>query len=175
MARFLAAFLLFVLLVGTVSAQSIPINVKWIDRDVTDEFRELNREIARALQSELEWRGFAKEGQGLDLFFRAQELPTSEGSIVVLSLVESMSLREPVVEAGAKSQIWYADSPRPENEDEARFVREYMTREVLSELVQIQNIIQLAFPKAEMAIALSSYFDDLTERRTCTFNDGQCG
>jgi hypothetical protein len=50
-----------------------------------------------------------------------------------------------------------------------------MTREVLSDLVQIQNIIQLAFPKAEMAIALSSYFDDLTERRTCTFNDGQCG
>lgn len=175
MARFLFSFLLFVLVVGAASAQSSPIYVKWMDRDGHESARALHERIADAFNSELVLRGYPNEGQGMELFFTAQEVLTSDGSLVFMSLVESFPLREDVIEAGAKSQIWYAGRDEVEHPEEGRWVREYMTREVLTNHVHIENIEQLAFPKTELSVAISSYFDNLAERRRCSMPDVQCG
>jgi len=175
MARFLLAFLFCFLVAGPILAQTSPIYVKWLDRSEHQESRALNVEIADAFNSELKWRGYPDSGQGMDLFFKAQEVPTSDGAIIFLSLIESFKLREGVIEAGAKNQIWYAGRPTAENAEEGRWVREYLTREVLENHVQIDNIVQLAFPKSELSLAISSYFDELSERRRCASPDADCG
>ena len=174
MARVFFCLLVLVLSTHPVVAQDFPIHVRWINHGPEDRFSDLNTEIASVLQSELQWRGVPTEGQGMELFFRAEELPTSAGNLIVLSLIESQALTQRVVDAGARHQIWYAGLPQPENVEEARFVREYMTREILSSQVQITNIVQLAFSRTEISAAVSNYLDDYFERIRCADPDHLC-
>ena len=174
MARFFVVAIVLALCVGHTSAQNFPVQVRWLDYGEEDLQQSLNTEIGEALRGELEWRDIPSEGQGMHLYFRAEELQLSEGNLIVLSLVEAHPLSERVVQAGAKNQIWYAERPQPENAEDARFVREYMTREFLANQAQITNIVQLAFPRTELSIAVSNYFDSLFERTRCMRPDEEC-
>jgi hypothetical protein len=174
MLRTFLSILFLVLFVSSSSAQTIPIHVQWMDHGADDPAIELNRNIGQILRNELQSRGIPSEGQGLSLFFRAQSYTTSESDLVLLSLVEGHGLNERIVEAGAKNQIWYAGQEVPENANEGTFVREYMTREILSNQVQVTNIESLVVPSGELSRAVSQYLDELFERMRCVHPDQGC-
>lgn len=174
MARFLALCFVFVCLVHATAAQTSPIQVRWADRGGMGDFQELNTLVYEAIHDEMALRGFAREGGGMTMHFSAQEVPMGTDVVVQLAIVESYGLSDAVLDAGAKNEIWYADKPVPENPEDGQFVREYMTREVLSGLVHIENVVQLAFPRSELSMAVSGYFDDLLERRRCAREPEMC-
>lgn len=125
----------------------------------------LNMRVAMLFQDELRTRGIPREGPGIEVRFLAQTHATPDGPVILLSLVEGMHLSEPVLDAAAKHEIWYAGKPVPENLEEGKFVREYMTREVLEGHVQISNIVQHIVSDADLPGVVSSYLDELTGRR----------
>ena len=174
MARFLLCSLLCVLFSSSVLAQSSPVHVKWFDREGFEQWRPLHQEIAEAFDSELKLRGYPDSGQGMNMFFRAEEMEFNEETQVFLSLVESFKLRDEVIEAGAKNQIWYAGQTEPEDFEEGKWVREYMTKEVLANMVQVTNVVQLVFPTSELNRTISNYLDEREERTRCALSEAEC-
>lgn len=125
----------------------------------------LNMRVAMLFRDELRMRGIPHEGPGLDVRFLAQTHTTPAGTVVLLSLVEGRTLSEPVLDAAAKHEILYAGRALPENAEEGKFVREYMTREVLEGHVQVVNIVQHIVAEAELPTVVSAYLDTLTRRQ----------
>lgn len=167
------AFFLFAL--GNVaSAQDFPIKLLWADRGPDDLYHAVNEEVFEAFEAELTLRGISQVGPGLQLYLRSQTHHSSDGEMVFVSIVEGNRLSEEIIEAGAEAQIFYAETPKPENMEEARFVREYVTREVLGNLVQISHMEQLIFHKSEMNRQISEYFDDLNKRFECGRPGAEC-
>ncbi|MFT5516771.1 MAG: hypothetical protein ACI80V_002909 [Rhodothermales bacterium] len=174
MARSLSLAFLSLLFVGAVSAQEYSVVLYWIDRGPDDVHGALNEEIGSAFRNELKLRGIDSDGPGLVVYMRAQPHQTADGEVIVLSFVEGSGLSERMIEAGATAQIFYAGLPEAEDPDEARFVREYMTREVLSGQVQITNVTQVIFSRTDLAQQISSYLDDLDTRIKCMRPEVQC-
>lgn len=125
----------------------------------------LNMRVAMLFRGELKTRGIPREGPGLEVQFLAQTHTTTDGTVILLSLVEGMTLSDPVLDAAAKHEIWYAGWDIPENAEEGKFVREYMTREVLEGHVQVMNIVQHIVTEAELPTVVSTYLDSITRRK----------
>jgi len=174
MARFICLAVLSLSFLSTSFAQSRSIKVLWADRGPEDGDRLINEEVITAFRQELQLRGISHDGPGLQLYLRAQSHYTSDGDILVVSVVETHGLGERIIQAGAKAQIFYAGSPVPENPEEARFVREYMTREVLSNQVQITNVEQLVFARNQLNRGISDYLDALNKKLDCMLPDSGC-
>lgn len=172
-----AIFLTLVVLLISVppsSGQLPSITLRWSLNGLDDQFHDVNDEIYRSFHEALSIRGVTSGKTGITLFGRVITYPTNNGELQIMSISEGHSLRDSTIEAGARHQIWYAGQPIPEDATEAKFVREYMTREVLSNQVQITNIVIRVFEKSELDQVISSYIDDLIFRMTC-FSRNECG
>lgn len=172
-----AIFLILVVLflsVPTSSGQLPSIKLRWSMSGLDEQFHDLNQEFYRSFHEALTIRGVPKGETGTTLFGRVITHPTSNGELLIMSISEGHSLRDSTIEAGARHQIWYAGQPVPEDATEAKFVREYMTREVLSNQVQITNIVIRVFERSEIDLVINSYIDNLVERLTC-FSRNECG
>jgi len=174
MARSVVFAILVSALASAASAQDFSITLLWADRGPNDPYQTLNEEVFDAFEAELTLRGISQEGSGLQLYLRTQSHHSSDGEILFVSIVEGNELSENIIEAGAEAQIFYAGTPKPENMEDARFVREYVTREVLSNLVQISHMEQLIFPRSDMNRQISEYFDALFERFECMQPGAEC-
>ncbi|MFT4603479.1 MAG: hypothetical protein ACI9W4_000193 [Rhodothermales bacterium] len=170
---FLALIALF--LVPTAQAQASqlgPVLVSGVAEGPDDPDQALNRTVIEALQAEFLLRGYPSAGYGLRLHARAEALATSEGKQVILSIVEGSGLRENSVEAGAQNQIWYAGTELPEDLEEGKMVREYMTREVLENLVSVHGIRILVFDQAGLGREIARYVDEVEARMNCQTPQG---
>ena len=171
MSRFLclaAASLFFVL---SSSGQLTSVSVRWMDRGPEDPDSEISREVGMALIDNLQLRGINLDAFGLRLRVKAHSHFTPDGELVMISIVEGSGMSELRLEAGAKAQLSYAGQPLPENIEEARFVRETVTRDWLKQFVMIADMVQLIIPRENIQSEISRYVDELIHSRNCLVDD----
>lgn len=170
------SFLVVVLMVAAsgpnATSQSVQVAVRWMDEGPDDPDRIVSEAVGRALRSEASLRGLLAEQAGLLLNVRAETHATAAGDVVVVSVVETMPLPESIVEAGAEHQIWYAGKPQPENPEEGRAIREYVTRDYLRGQGRVHHVDQLVFTLGDMNREVSTYLDDLVHRYSCMTPEG---
>ena len=128
----------------------------------------VTRAVRQALERELELRGIQTGDSYLSrLVLDARSVMTSDGEYILVAVVEGGGLTEPVIEAAAENEVWYADKPRPENLEEGSFVRQYMTREVFTDLMRVHGVRLLHFPVDDLQMEMSLYVEDYRDRMTC--------
>ena len=174
MARSVLLAILFLALTSVATAQDVSITLLWADLGPNDPYRTVNEEVFDAFEAEMTLRGISTEGPGIQLYMRTKSFYASEGELLFVSLVEGNELSEEIIEAGTKAQIFYAGTPKPENMEEARLVREYVTREGLGNLVHISHMEQMIFPKDDLNRQISEYFDALHRRFECMQSETEC-
>ena len=165
----LCAASLFIAL--SASAQLTSVSVRWMDHGPEDTDAEISREVGTQLIDNFRLRGVELSESGMKLFVRAQSNFTPEGEMVSISIVEAGRMRDEQIEAGAKAQIMYAGQPQPENVDEARFVRELVTKDWLEQLVVVHDMVLVTIPREHIPSEMSTYVDDLMHRTSCMAND----
>ena len=109
--------------------------------------------------------------RGSQLFVSIQEAIEADETMMLMSISSGGRLTEAAIDAGAEHQIWYAGKPAAEDPDEARFVREYMTREMLEGMVSIYATDLLFFPKAQLEQHVNEYLDNKIEQALCRRSD----
>ncbi|NQV74085.1 hypothetical protein HQ496_13275 [bacterium] len=171
---FLPALFLLTLCTTVAYGQNTAILYHGVGSAPDDPYEVLNREVWNAFRTELQLRGIPNDKSGMVLYGRTVSHPGNDAEMLVMSITEGMMLREAAIEAGAKNQIWYAEQSAPEDATEASFVREYMTREILQNHVQVTNVVIRVFERSELEATVSRYVDDLIRRVSCRYPD-ECG
>lgn len=144
------------------------IEVDHFEHGPDDPDTRITRSVREALERELELRGIGTGDSHLSrLVLDARSVVTADGEYIIVAIVEGGGLTEPIIGAAAENEIWYADKPRPENLEEGAFVRQYMTREVFSDLMQVHGVRLLHFPAVDLQMEISRYVEDYRDRMTC--------
>lgn len=181
MARVIAILItacgLFVTLPSPTAAQESSgwtVQISHFQDGMDDPDADVKAAVHEALESEFELRGIpAGESHASRFVLGARSIVTGDGEYLALALVEGSGLAEPVLDAAAENELWYADKPQPENLEEGRFVRQYVTREVFGDLMRVHDVRLLFFPADDLQMEISRYVDDYRERTTC--EDPTCG
>ncbi len=84
----------------------------------------------------------------------------------MLSVAESSRLGKSMIDAGAEHEIWYAGKNVTSFTPDAREIRQYMTREVLSDVSQVTVMRSIAFELDSASSAVESYVADYMARHT---------
>ena len=173
MNRFLFSFLVLLLVPGVASAQEFSLDVTYIDHGPEDLDSGITREVYDIFQSQLRLKGIYSKGAETLLYTSATSFQDGQNDLVGFTIVEGGRLSEPIIESASKHQIWYAGKPEPENPEEARFVRELMTKEVIGNMVHLGELKTFVVPKSQLERTISNYIDQLQERFDC-FQSGEC-
>ena len=125
-------------------------------------------DVIAAFRNTLELRGWlGSDETGRQVYIAAREATESGQNMLMLSISLGSRMTAATVEAGTENQIWYAGKPEPENPAEARFVREYMTKEALENMVHIYSTDLLLFPKNQLDMQVNEYLDQMLARQYC--------
>lgn len=170
MYRLLSLVVLF-FLSSTSVGQGLSVKVRIFDHGPQQADSALNRELATALQGALELRGMKSEKEGIQLYSSAKSFEAASEEFLAVTMIEGIGLQDEAIEKGVEYQIWYAGKPVPDNPEESKFAREYMTRFALEQLINIYDIKILVFPKSQMEPEINQYMDDLIYRHSCEAND----
>ena len=177
MSRYLVPFL-FVLLIPTGSSaqeSAFTVFVRPIhDTTPTEQEHEQLTAVATSFRSALELRGLLGESnQGQQLYVSLREVIESGQELLLGSISHGGRLSPAAIDAGVEHQIFYAGQQSIENPEEGRFVREYMTREVLEELIDIFATDLLLIPKTQLDLRINEYLDEWLDRTAC-YRDDSC-
>lgn len=162
--------------VPKVAAQDTPdrtVEINHFEYGVDDPDTRVTRSVREALEYEFRLNGIeAADSYVSQLVLSARSVVTPAGDHIMVAIVEGSGLTEPILDAAAENEIWYADKPRPENLEEGSFVRQYMTRETFGDLLRVHGVRLLFFPEQDLQMEISLYVADYRDRMSCEECDG---
>lgn len=129
------------------------------------ETNQLQEQVLDLLRQELRQRGIPSKGaQQTTLLVDAVDIGAGAYRSIVLSITKLMSLPEPVLEVGAREELFYVSVPDTMDlPREGTAMRQYMSREWLSQYQRVVDQQLRVVPADQVEEAVTALVDALME------------